>query len=43
MDGKELYQADLELCKDTKCWRFAGNATKCSNCPHVKKITKVVK
>lgn len=30
------YQSDLDLCSDSKCWRFKSNLVKCLNCPYVK-------
>jgi len=34
----ELYQYDLDLCTDSKCFRFNTEGTpKCTNCPYVPK------
>ena len=37
MNDKELYQYDLDLCSDSRCWRFEKNAPKCTNCPYIPK------
>jgi|GEM_PF-3189681 hypothetical protein len=34
----ELYQYDLDLCTDSKCFRFSTKGTqKCTNCPYIPK------
>jgi hypothetical protein len=35
MNDKELHQYDLDLCKDSTCWRFEQDAPKCNNCPYL--------
>jgi len=38
MKDNELYQYDLDLCTDSKCFRFATEGTpKCTNCPYIPK------
>ena len=43
MSKKQLYQADLDLCTDSPCFRFSTvkYTPKCTNCPFTNDKKKV--